>query len=298
MNKVVLSVVAALAVSTAVPAFAADMPVKAVKAPVYVSPWDVAFGTAFTTDYRLRGISQSDRKPAVQGYFEGQYKATDWLTLYAGVWGSSITTVIANAEFDISGGARFAWGNFGLDVGYVYYAYPDPAPGSVASLQTLIVPPPSVNINYGEVYAKPSYKVTDWLTLSGQVIGGNNFGNTSQGAWYYSGMVAVTLPAFVPNITTTVSAEIGQQTYSGGYKAIPGVLIPGTSGGIQDYTQWNVGVAFNYKVITLDLRYYDTNIDFTNNPTQCATGPTFTTDACKGGFVAMLKFDAALSMLK
>ncbi len=57
MKKVVLSVIAALAVSAAVPAFAADMTVKAMKAPAPApSPWDIAFGTAFTTDYMLRGI--------------------------------------------------------------------------------------------------------------------------------------------------------------------------------------------------------------------------------------------------
>ena len=48
MKKVVLSVVAALALSAA-PAFAADMAVKAVKAPAPAaepSPFDIAFGSA------------------------------------------------------------------------------------------------------------------------------------------------------------------------------------------------------------------------------------------------------------
>ena len=64
------------------------MPVKAMKAPAAApSPWDIAFGTAFTTDYILRGVSQSNRKPAVQGYFEVDYTATTWLTLYAGSLG-------------------------------------------------------------------------------------------------------------------------------------------------------------------------------------------------------------------
>lgn len=281
MKKVLLSVVTALAVTAAVPAFAADMPVKArnvvVAAP---SPWDLAFGTAFTTNYVLRGISQSNNKPAVQGYFEGQYKAADWVTLYAGVWGSSLYTGFANAEFDISGGARFAWGNFGLDLGYVYYAYPGPAAPGLSGNSSL---------DYGEFYAKPSYKFTDWLTVGGIIIGGSDFGNTGNSAWYYAGNAAVTLPAILPlAITTTISGELGRQTYSSGYKAL------GTA--IVDYTTWNVGVAFNYKVITLDLRYYDTNIDSTTNTTQCLT--TTLSNACKESFVAMLKFDALLSALK
>lgn len=282
MKKVILAAVAALAVSAA-PALAADMPVKAVKAAPAAAPsqWDVVFGTAFTTDYVLRGISQSNRKPAVQGYFEVDFKPTDWVTLYAGVWGSSLYTGFANAEFDISGGARFAWGNFGLDLGYVYYDYPGPAfPGLTGN----------TSISYGEVYAKPSYKVADWLTLAGQVIGGDNFGNTGNSAWYYSGMATVTPPITLPaGIGFSFSAEIGHQTYSSAYKLL-GAL------DIQDYTQWNVGVDFTYKVITLDLRYYDTNIDSTSNTTQCLT--TTLADACKGAFVAMLKFDTALSALK
>jgi len=293
MKKVVLSVVAALAISAA-PAFAADMPVKAAPAPAPApaaapSQWDVLFGTAFTTNYVWRGISQSDRKPAVQGYFEVDFKATDWLTLYAGIWGSSISTVIANAEFDNTAGVRLSWGNFGLDVGALYYYYPDP---TFLSLNN------STSLNYTEFYAKPSYKFNDWLSISGTVFGGDNFGNSGESAWYYSGMVTVTPPITLPaGITFSVSGEVGRQTYSSGYKHLA-FLAGGSSANVQDYTQWNVGVDFVYKAITLDLRYYDTDIDIKGNPFQCATGPTFTTDACKGSFVAMLKFDAALSGLK
>jgi uncharacterized protein (TIGR02001 family) len=294
MKKVVLSVVAALAFSAA-PALAADMPAKALKvAPAAApSPWDVAFGTAFTTDYRLRGISQSDRKPAVQGYFEVDFKPADWVTLYAGIWGSSINAAIANAEFDNSAGARFTWGNFGLDVGGVYYYYPDPNPNNLAILLQ-----GKSSISYAEFYAKPSYKVADWLTVSGQIIGGDNLGNTGFGAWYYSGMVTVTPPLTLPaGLTLSASAEVGRQTYSSGYVALPGLFVPGVNGGVVDYTQWNAGIDLVYKAITLDLRYYDTDIDLTNNPTQCATFSAGT-DACKAAFVAMLKFDTALSALK
>ena len=234
------------------------------------SPFDVVFGTAFTTDYELRGISQTNHKPAVQGYFEGDYKATDWLTVYAGLWGSNVS--FADAEFDISGGGRFSWGNFGLDVGFVYYAYP--AGGG---------------IDYGEAYAKPSYKFNDWLSVGATVIGGNNFGNLGQSAWYYAGNATVTLPQFTPiGITTTISGEVGRQTYD---STLNSALF-----GFVDYTTWNVGVAFNYKAITLDLRYWDTDISSTSAPVQCFA--TTGTDLCDGRFVATLKFDTSLSALK
>ena len=270
MKKVVLSVIAALAVSTAVPASAADMPVKGKMAPVaYVSPWDIAFGTAFTTDYVLRGISQSDRRPAVQGYFEVQYKAAEWVTLYAGLWGSSLHTGFANAEFDISGGARFSYNRFGLDLGYVYYEYPGPAAGG--------------NISYGEFYAKPSFAVTDWLSIGGVFIGGDDFANGGNDAWYYAGNAAVKLPPVLPlGIAATISGEVGRQTYA-------------TAVGFPDYTTWNIGVGFNYKAITLDLRYHDTDLAATAG--QCAVGASGK-NPCNEAFVAMLKFDTALSALK
>src|SRR5471032_874639 len=133
MNKVVMSVLAAFAVSAA-PAFAADMPVKAMKAPAAApSPWDVAFGVATTTDYELRGISQSNHRPAQQGYFEIDYTVNDWLKFYGGVWGYSTEEFLATSEMDLSGGARFTFGNFGLDLGYVFYAYVDGVNAGIAA---------------------------------------------------------------------------------------------------------------------------------------------------------------------
>lgn len=282
MKKVVFTVLAAMAVSAAVPAFAADMPVKALKAPAAApSPWDIAFGTALTSDYMLRGISQSNHTPAVQGYFELDYTATPWLTLYAGVWGSSLYSGFANAEFDNSVGGRFSFGQFGLDLGYVYYAYP--GPGGVAAVSG------DTSLSYGEFYAKPSFKLTDWLTLSGAVYTGDNFGNSGVSATYYSGAAAITLPQFMPaGIATTLSAEVGRQTYSGGLTTV----------GFVDYTQYNVGVAFNYKAMTLDLRYWDT--DAPDTAAQCISAPSTggPSNVCKGTFVATLKFDTTLGALK
>ncbi|MCF8477458.1 MAG: TorF family putative porin [Pseudolabrys sp.] len=273
MKKVVLSVVAALAVSTAAPAFAADMPVKAYKAAPapYVSPWDIAFGTAFTSDYVLRGISQSNRHAAVQGYFEGSYTATPWLSLYAGLWGSSLYSGFgADAEYDVSGGARFSYEKFGLDLGYVFYIYPGTA----------------TNVDYGEFYAKASVTLTDWLSVGGTFIGGNDFGNSGNDAWYYSGTVTVTLPEYTPlSIGTAISGEVGRQTYA---SAI----------GLPDYTVWNIGVAFSYKAMTLDLRYWDTDLGATAG--QCTSTPTSgaAKNICDQRFVATLKFDTSLAALK
>ena len=75
MKKVVLSAVAALAVSAAAPAFAADVPVESTKAapPPPPSPWDIAFGAAVMNDYVFRGVTQSAHKPSVAAYFEPRF---------------------------------------------------------------------------------------------------------------------------------------------------------------------------------------------------------------------------------
>jgi uncharacterized protein (TIGR02001 family) len=294
MKKVVLSVAAALAFSAA-PALAADLPVKAAPpvAPAAApSPWDVAFGAAFTTDYELRGVSQSNHKPAAQGYFEVDYTATDWLKLYAGIWGSSLWTGFADAEFDITAGARFTWGNFGLDVGYIQYEYPGGGINGVG--------------NYGEVYVKPSYKFTDWLTVG--AVGEFGFDNFNgkvafpgldwvgdAGHYYVSGNAVITLPwKPVPDVTISINPEVGYEHYSSG--------VGFNIGAVSD-TYWDVGLDFNYKAITLDLRYWGINIDpgsttgLNSSPgNQC--GISGVTNFCGNRFVATLKFDTTLSALK
>jgi uncharacterized protein (TIGR02001 family) len=252
------------------------MPVKAPKMVVAApSPWDIAFGVAFTTDYRLRGVSQSNNKPAVQGYFELQYTVNEWLKLYAGLWGSSLNYTYANAEIDVSGGARMAFGNFGLDVGYVYYYYPSPSP---------IASPTGTSVSFGDFYAKPSYKIADWLTVGAIVDYGNNFNNGvgivgSKDAGYYSGNATITLPWSPAGITISLNPEIGRQWAK--------------CTGCTDFTYWDVGLVFNYKAATLDLRYWDTSLK--NSPAAFNAAGT---NVAKSTFVATLKFDTTWSSLK
>jgi len=299
MKKVVLSVVAALAFSAA-PALAADMPAKAPKvAPAAApSPWDVAFGTAFTTDYDLRGVSQSNHKPAAQGYFEVDYTATDWLKLYAGVWGSSLWTGFADAEFDITAGVRLTWGNFGLDIGNIYYYYP----GGINTPMLL------ANGSYDEMYVKPSYKFNDWLTVGGVFeTGFNDYNNKAvvppatwvgnAGHYFAAGNAVITLPwKPVPDVTISINPEIGYEWYSAG--------VTNNMGFVSD-TYWDVGLDFNYKAITLDLRYWGTNVKpgvagIAGLPNQCLYGAALggSANMCGDRFVATLKFDTTLSALK
>ena len=89
MKKIVLSVVAALAVTAVAPALAADM---AVKAPPMAAPappppvFDIAIGGVVESDYNFRGVSQSNNGPSGGAYFEPDF-TTPIGTFYIGVAG-------------------------------------------------------------------------------------------------------------------------------------------------------------------------------------------------------------------
>lgn len=83
---------------------------------------EISANIGFVSDYRYRGISQSDRKPAVQGGFDYEHASG----FYAGVWGSSISWLGtgSGAEIDVYAGYAGEVGMFNYDVGVLHYNYP------------------------------------------------------------------------------------------------------------------------------------------------------------------------------
>src|ERR1700719_3195638 len=125
MRKLVL-LATALAMVTG-SALAADMPLKAVKAPppAPFDPWDIAFGSAIMNDYIFRGVTQSNHQPSVAAYFEPRYNVTKDLQLYIGTSAESISFANrAAAEIDVYGGVRPTFGAFAFDFGVWGYLYP------------------------------------------------------------------------------------------------------------------------------------------------------------------------------
>lgn len=86
---------------------------------------DLAFNAGVVTDYRYRGVSQSQLKPALQGgvdYSNGGF--------YLGAWGSTIKWVKkfggdADVEIDLYGGYKGEiTKGLAFDVGLLAYVYP------------------------------------------------------------------------------------------------------------------------------------------------------------------------------
>jgi uncharacterized protein Gcw-chp len=319
MKKVLASLVAALAVTAAAPAFAADMPVKAVKAPVVAppSPWDLAFGSAVMSDYVWRGVTQSGHKPSVAAYFEPRYNVLPNLQLYAGISGESIKFANnAAAEIDFYGGIRPTFGPVAFDIGYWYYYYPGGNCYAVAGVDPactgLLVPSGNAakaSASFYEVYGKVVWTIGDWA-LGANEYYSPNFLNS--GAWgnYASGTVKYTAPSnyALGEVGWYVSGEFGRQ-WLGTSDQFYGIT-PGAGIDYKDYNTWNVGVGFTWKVFTLDLRYSDTDLSkgdcnaFTSDPTATGTSnvTSINTGAgsswCGATFIAKLSADLTLGSLK
>ncbi|MFN3657619.1 MAG: TorF family putative porin [Pseudolabrys sp.] len=304
MKKVVLSVVAALAV-TAAPALAADMPVKAVKAAPVVapSPWDIAFGGAIMNDYMWRGIAQSAHKPSVAAYFEPRFNITPNLQIYGGIAGESIKFPNgAAAEIDFYGGVRPTFGPLSFDVGIWYYYYPGGNTSYTSDnfgvLQAID------NASFYEVYGKAAWAVNDYISVGAYIQYTPSYLNTGAKGTYYAGTGKLTAPAtWLPaGIGAYASGELGRQML--GDVDVDGRVYVAPLN-LPDYTTWNLGIGFTWKVFTLDLRYSDTNL----SKADCNTitgDPKATVNAaglgesnwCGATFIAKLSADLTLESLK
>jgi uncharacterized protein (TIGR02001 family) len=326
-----LSCAVALAVGlSSVSAWAADMKMLT-KAPApapAVSPWDFAFGSALMSDYNFRGITQSNHKPSVAAYFEPRYNITDTLQAYVGVSGESIAFPNrAAAEMDFYAGIRPTFGKLALDFGAWEYYYPGGEcfndVGVGGSNCALLLPNGNVvkaDVSFWEVYGKATYTVSDNLSLGGSAFYSPSVLNSGADGTYIAANAKYTVPnAPLPSgVGVFISADVGHW-YLGTSDSFYCTQVGGVCGGAfptgipyKSYTNWDAGLAFTYKVFTLDLRYFDTNLNkgdcnaFTSDHTAggIATTPINPSPApgsnwCGTSFIAKLSVDmTAVANLK
>jgi hypothetical protein len=324
MKKFLIPAVMILAASSA-PALAADLGKMVTKAPAPVavpSPWDVAIGAGIASDYNFRGISQSNNKASVNAYFEARYNATANLQWYAGIGGYSIDFPNrAAAEIDFYGGVRPTFDKLALDLGVWYYYYPSgqcffggaPLLPADASCNPAL---PNGNyalsdVSFLEFYAKATYNFTDTFNVGVGVYYTEDWLNTGAEGTYGNITAKFTGPALANGWGWYVSGEYGHywlgttNTFFGSAAFPTGTPLP-------DYSTWNVGLGLTYKAITIDLRYYDTDLSKADcnvltgdhTATFSASNITATNPGglgsgwCGEAFIAKLSFDTTLSALK
>ena len=244
-------------------ASAADMP-EVIDATV--APFDVAFGVKGTTDWVLRGMSQTRGDPAVQGYAELQ--AFGWV--YAGIWASNVNFGGASdpsAEIDYYGGLRHTFGQLTLDLGYVWVDFSGGAKGVR-------------QLDYGKAYGVVKYALTDKFEIGGNVYYGNDFINLGAEIVHATAFAKYKLPFEpLPGVGTYVSGTFSRQWTSKNFSP--------------DYYYWDAGVGATYKAMTLDFRYYDS--DLSKRECLASIGNR---NWCGDRYVVSLSFDTSLSKLK
>jgi uncharacterized protein (TIGR02001 family) len=243
-----------------------------------------------TSDYVFRGFSQNARHPTLQGGADFAYNM-----FYAGIWASGLDfgkdvydENIAEAEVDLYGGIAPVWKNspFGdvtFKAGFIYYWYP----GSRAP----IVNNTDVNLDYVEElvgYSVAWKQIPNLVTGTTLYYSGDGTFNTGR-YWIVESTASYTLPAWGP-VTPSISGTWGYNKGESGnlyYAAVIG-------NGETNYNYWNAGITFTADKISLDLRYWDTDVKSNNlggglngvGIDGFCTGKTF---QCDTNFVATIK---------
>jgi uncharacterized protein (TIGR02001 family) len=187
---------------------------------------------ALTSDYRFRGISQSDESPAVQGGFDASFSPG----FYIGTWGSSVDfdnneDYDGSIEIDYYGGWKSAIGDtdFSIDVGYIYYDYP------------------------GDTGADGDYQefkvVGSWKALAVSVYYSDDYYAGTDEAWYYSADYSQTL--FTDELT--LGLHLGYQQVEEG----EGFFSSDEDG----YTDYSVKLSYAVFGVSLSVAYVGADLD-------------------------------------
>lgn len=194
------------------------------------------------SSYRFRGIDQTFGKPALQGGIDYSHSSG----LYAGNWNSNVSEGAgypgANLEMDFYGGYKAAFGDFGIDVGAIYYYYPGSDISGLANRGKTY----SGAIDNKEIYIGASWK---FLSLK-----------------YYH---AIDDYFSAPDTKGTSYLD-----FSANYDLGNGWGVNGHVGHLNyknydngSYTDWKLGVTKDVSGYVFGLSYIDTNAKGT-----CATG--------------------------
>ena len=158
MNKTRLALVAAAMSSICALAHAAD----AAPAPAPAPDWTITGNAGLFSDYRFRGISQTNKKPAFQGGFDIAHSSG----FYVGNWNSNVDAAFyngANIEMDFYGGYKVPVGDVTLDFGALYYYYPGSGTAGLFKIDNTEV---YVGASYGAFSAKYSVAVSDFFGVN------------------------------------------------------------------------------------------------------------------------------------
>ncbi len=212
-------------------------------APASTSPHTLTGNLGLFSSYRFRGIDQTFGRPALQGGFDYAHASG----LYVGNWNSNVNSGAGfpdgNLEMDFYGGYKATFGDFGLDVGAIYYYYPGSeargfGPGANSGA-----------VNNKELYLGGSWKFLsvkyfyafdDYFSLRGVSSGGAD--KSTRGTQYLDLGANFDLGG-----GWGLNAHVGRLHLANVRKG--------------DYTDWKLGVTKDISGWVLAASYIDTNAD-------------------------------------
>ena len=176
-----------------------------------------------TSDYRFRGISQTQNAPALQGGIDYADKSG----VYIGNWNSSVSSQLytngSGLESDLYAGYKKEVAGVSLDVGSYNYFYPRASVGST-NYNTKEV---YVGAAKGPISVKVSQSLGDYFATS-----------NSKGTKYYQ--ADVTYP--IAGTKASVLAHAGKTDIANNTTL--------------DYTDYNFGVGYNIAGFDVSAKYY------------------------------------------
>jgi len=241
MRFSMISLSALMLASAATPAFADD-------APTAPPPAITINGTAtVVSDYRFRGVSQTDKNVAIQGSITITHESG----FYVSVWGSSVDSYVTaslagHQEVDVIGGFKKTWKGTTFDIGALYYVYPKTKwiPGDTSS-SDFIEPYFDISHTFGPLTAKATINYSPkQKALSLDQIG------PSHDNVYLAGDFSAAIPKTPIGLTAHIGHTWGPSWLATDFN------------GKKGYTDWNLGATYTYKVLTFGVSYVDTDADF------------------------------------
>jgi uncharacterized protein (TIGR02001 family) len=209
-----------------------------------VQAFEIAANTTLTSDYRFRGISQSDKNAAIQGGFDASWEPG----FYLGTWASSVDFGDADPdpedpncptcdpgsygsmEIDYYAGWVGPIGDtdFGIDAGYMYYQYPGDT-----------VDPEG---DYQEFHLKGS-----WRDLSIGATYSDDYYAESGKFWYFAGDYSYSF-----NDAFSVGLHAGYNDFD---------EVAFLTDGADNYTDFSVTLTYSVFGVDLSAAYVGTNLD-------------------------------------
>ncbi|PXA84613.1 hypothetical protein DMC47_39775 [Nostoc sp. 3335mG] len=243
-KALILSTLFAGTMLAAAPAWADDAPA----APA--SDFTITGSAGVWSQYRFRGISQSDNKPVVQG----SLTLTHSSGLYLSTWGSSATgnsaVDIGGTEIDVYAGYSKTISGWTLDGGLYGYIYPgstrvtvqiDPRSGAIGGSS-------GISQNYFEVYGDIAKTYGPVTAKVGVNFAPNqsyfkNFNTATRHNFYVFGELGFSLPSLPVSFHTHLGHTGGGFDYAG-----------------HQYFDYTVGATYKWKSLAFDISLVGTTV--------------------------------------